>query len=780
MSLFSADGSECAVSDTSPLSNENNINNAETQEAQVVGEEEAEQLGKTVRDEGPAGLHVMLVELCNTMYGAMRPFLIHQTDLDTLCQTVGTLREELGTDEEFKDDDVGSNPGDDSAAITSSPDCAVRIILTRLVADAQERLIYCTLVLIREELEDFTPSASALDYPNRCRGPQLEATGDTGMTSRDTYMYSWYPTLRSCLVLLSKIYRAVDISVFQDLAGEAVSLCTTSLIRGASAITNKKGAEDGDLFLIRHLVLLRRELEPFTEVTDWGRLQRGLNFSSTRDALSNFLTRGSGHIFRFRGNSLLALAQQAVPLVDEEKVNSKNELEVQLKAAFSRFIARSVTALSGPLTDLTLKVEAVQAKTRAADQSKGGKGLHAALVALPFLRPDRLLETLTAAERNLALSLPRFLGRMSVYLESFSIRGLLFRPIQRKLLAVVVATQEIVETVVVRGQRDECSGDAETTDTVLNQVVPLRNLLSQMHSRVSKVDLNDSFEFEEELDNVVVDPSKALPPVSQKQEQKQMMDSPPAEKKRTTAPCHKKEGEEKPARTPLPLNGNAITTTTRNNATNGKSLSSLNGNTTSTSTAPSRGDVTAVKSDSTDETLPPFKGEARTTTTDATNKTSAAAAALNGTAERGGEEGGGVCDYRSQLVAFYKLYNPSKLDTVDSTLKKFAGREETLLKKLHDKYAPQAKAADAAPAPSGSTNKSVPQAKKDEPSVPPQDNMIDAGYRARMEAFYLEHNPEKVGTIDATLVKFSGREEVLIKKLHAKYKIPYKAPGVGQ
>lgn len=43
--------------------------------------------------------------------------------------------------------------------------------------------------------------------------------------------------------------------------------------------------------------------------------------------------------------------------------------------------------------------------------------------------------------------------------------------------------------------------------------------------------------------------------------------------------------------------------------------------------------------------------------------------------------------YKDRLVAFYKQYNPSKLDTVDETLAKFQGKENELFEKLHKKYA---------------------------------------------------------------------------------------------
>ncbi|GLE10674.1 hypothetical protein PINS_up022891 [Pythium insidiosum] len=45
-------------------------------------------------------------------------------------------------------------------------------------------------------------------------------------------------------------------------------------------------------------------------------------------------------------------------------------------------------------------------------------------------------------------------------------------------------------------------------------------------------------------------------------------------------------------------------------------------------------------------------------------------------------------------------------------------------------------------------------------------------FRDRLVAFYTKHNPEKLSTVDATLVRFEGKEEELFAKLHEKYVAP--------
>jgi conserved oligomeric Golgi complex subunit 3 len=85
-------------------------------------------------------------------------------------------------------------------------------------------------------------------------------------------------------VVLSKIYRSVEIPVFEDLAGEAVGLCTDSLKHGSLEVTAKCGDSiEGDLFLIKHLLILREQLTPFE--INFSQLKRKLDFTSTGKVL---------------------------------------------------------------------------------------------------------------------------------------------------------------------------------------------------------------------------------------------------------------------------------------------------------------------------------------------------------------------------------------------------------------------------------------------------------------------------------------------------------------
>jgi preprotein translocase subunit Sec61beta len=114
-------------------------------------------------------------------------------------------------------------------------------------------------------------------------------------------------------------------------------------------------------------------------------------------------------------------------------------------------------------------------------------------------------------------------------------------------------------------------------------------------------------------------------------------------------------------------------------------------------------------------------------------------------------EAAGGDDQRARLHRFYQRYNPEKLNMVDETLKKFAGREEEMFTALVQKYGPE----------------------PSESEEPRQPTTIEAaaisGYKARLVRFYEQYNPEKLAGVDVTLQKFAGHEEEMFAALVAKY-----------
>ena len=155
---------------------------------------------------------------------------------------------------------------------------------------------------------------------------------------------SWYPPVQQTLLCLSKLYRCVEAKVFAGLAQDAVSSCTkavqvgkakvpyvwsvnqalqsadpavemagtgttlcqclsdlrvplclpefrsklgTCLQEAAKAVQRRSSAMDGQLFLIKQLLILREQIAPFE--ADFSVVEKDLDFTHMRDHLRRIL-----------------------------------------------------------------------------------------------------------------------------------------------------------------------------------------------------------------------------------------------------------------------------------------------------------------------------------------------------------------------------------------------------------------------------------------------------------------------------------------------------------
>ncbi|EGZ17184.1 hypothetical protein PHYSODRAFT_498251 [Phytophthora sojae] len=164
-------------------------------------------------------------------------------------------------------------------------------------------------------------------------------------------------------------------------------------------------------------------------------------------------------------------------------------------------------------------------------------------------------------------------------------------------------------------------------------------------------------------------------------------------------------------------------------------------------------------------------------------------------------------DYRQKLVEFYQKHNPDKLSSVDATLQKYKGNEEKLFQNLAVKYKLNDASGGISPTPGASpfgAPKPTPAAspfgaatqtssgfgsasgsgfgggfQSSAPTTPAFGAPSPFGaassgfgaaaggvnYREKLTAFYQQHNPAKLSSVDATLEKYKGREDHLFSML---------------
>ncbi|KAI0292705.1 Sec34-like family-domain-containing protein [Multifurca ochricompacta] len=210
---------------------------------------------------GKDKLYQYLETLCDYLYDDLRPRILHEPRLTVLCEVCTVLQALIVLDQPLGDEvDEDEEKNDELGRLH------IRRLLQMVLQDAQTRLFFKAQAVIQSEIRYYTPTAQDLAYPDKLIAAQGASTGyeirekqsisrlfeGVGLHQRET----WFPTLVKTVWVLSQLHDFVQPAIFNDLAQEAVSLCRVSLLSAADSL-GAKSAFDGQLFLVRHLLILR-------------------------------------------------------------------------------------------------------------------------------------------------------------------------------------------------------------------------------------------------------------------------------------------------------------------------------------------------------------------------------------------------------------------------------------------------------------------------------------------------------------------------------------------
>ncbi|KAL9679014.1 hypothetical protein QQ045_016867 [Rhodiola kirilowii] len=154
--------------------------------------------------EDVSSLAPLIDPMCTLLYDTLRPKLIHETNLDFLCELVDILNVEV----------LGEQLSRRSESLAG-----LRPTLHRILADVHERLTFRARTHIRDEIANYVPFDEDFDYPAKLEH-LFEATksGDTSVDENQDVFKTWYPPLEKTLSCISKLYRCLESSVFTGLA----------------------------------------------------------------------------------------------------------------------------------------------------------------------------------------------------------------------------------------------------------------------------------------------------------------------------------------------------------------------------------------------------------------------------------------------------------------------------------------------------------------------------------------------------------------------------------
>ncbi|XP_017105725.2 conserved oligomeric Golgi complex subunit 3 [Drosophila bipectinata] len=414
---------------------------------------------------GAPHLTVYLEGLCTILYDTMRPFIIHINHLETLAEICSILRIEM------LEEHVQQNP----AALE-----AFATIAHQLLQDVQERLVFRAHLYLQSDIQNFNPSAGDLAYPEKLEmmesialslqepAPLRRSDSRASMISsvssvvetesvdtayRVKQMNSpadlhgmWYPTVRRTLVCLSRLYRCVDRPIFQGLSQEALKLCIQSVSHAGGKISATKTPIDGELFEIKHLLILREQIAPFR--VDFTVKETSLDFSKVKTAAFGLLQKRKQLFSMGSNNALLEFLLEGTPQIKEHLLDSRKEVDRQLKTVCEKYIKDAVTMLAGPLVTFLEKAQGLLAQSTQATtppSSEPTKGSYV-LRQSPWASPQQISSIIQETQRLIKAKLSVLQRAMQLYLSNRDTEFIIFRPIRNNIIQSFVKLEQLLTT----------------------------------------------------------------------------------------------------------------------------------------------------------------------------------------------------------------------------------------------------------------------------------------------------------------------------------------------
>ncbi|KNC24040.1 Conserved oligomeric Golgi complex subunit 3 [Lucilia cuprina] len=398
-----------------------------------------------------------LENLCNILYDTMRPFIIHINHLETLAEICSILRIEM------LEEHVQQNPTALEAFAT---------IANQLLQDVQERLVFRAHLYLQSDILNYNPSAGDLAYPEKLEmmesialslqdPPQIrrfdsrsslvsttsnvtEADSVDTSVSRVRNMNSpadlhgmWYPTVRRTLVCLSRLYRCVDRPIFQGLSQEALKHCIQST------------PIDGELFEIKHLLILREQIAPFR--VDFTVKETSLDFSKVKTAAFGLLQKRKQLFSMGSNNALLEFLLEGTPQIKEHLLDSRKEVDRQLKFVCEKFIKDSLQTLAAPLVTFLEKAQSVvntvqPAVNKEQQQQTQNNKINYALRQSAWASPQQISSVIQETQRLIKSKLPMLQRSMQLYLSNRDTEFIIFRPIRNNIIQSFVKLEQLLTT----------------------------------------------------------------------------------------------------------------------------------------------------------------------------------------------------------------------------------------------------------------------------------------------------------------------------------------------
>ncbi|XP_072394183.1 conserved oligomeric Golgi complex subunit 3 [Diabrotica undecimpunctata] len=400
-------------------------------------------------------LNEYLGTLCQYLYDTLRPNLITINHIEILCELCSILNNELLNEKVV-----------DTVELTKFVE-----VIKQLWQDVEERLVFRTNVFFQYDLLNYKPSPGDLAYPEKLEqieniALELKERSDsrasigslesqevaninnqmtqfrsyTGNSSADLHGM-WYPTVKRTLVCLSRLYFCLDRTTFQGLAQEAIVICIQTVQTAADLISVRKTKIDGGLFQIKHLLIIREQIAPFQ--VDFTVKETALDFTTVQKAAVDLINHRN-KIFTFgSSNALLEFLLEGAPRVKEYLVDSRKEIDKQLKHSCEVFILLATQLLVGSLLDWMTKFEksVPQNQTNVQDQTIAQKS---PAPQKEYTKASHIASIVKEIQKNMKTKIPQIQRSMQLYLANRETEFILFRPVKNNVINAFMQLDQIL------------------------------------------------------------------------------------------------------------------------------------------------------------------------------------------------------------------------------------------------------------------------------------------------------------------------------------------------
>ncbi|KAK6051205.1 hypothetical protein COOONC_11290, partial [Cooperia oncophora] len=223
---------------------------------------------RTQHSDTPHPFEEFIEAICRLLYDMLRPIVIHNPHLETLAELCSILKVEMIEERCSVLPLIVAEE-----CISFDPRAGFVHVIGELVGDVEERIIHRAALYGQTDIAGYKPAAGDLAYPEKLemmksielankkeedeKAEKEEADGG-GNVRKDSSSARpspapisavdlhclWYPTVRRTVMCLAKLYRCLDVAVFQSLARDLLSMCTESLEAAALHIAASPSKKD--------------------------------------------------------------------------------------------------------------------------------------------------------------------------------------------------------------------------------------------------------------------------------------------------------------------------------------------------------------------------------------------------------------------------------------------------------------------------------------------------------------------------------------------------------